>query len=177
MDGMKPPIHLNNKDIQYWAKRYATRGGHRGYGMNAFKGQIFQKGRGRQRGDGRIGDFFKQYGMPLLKYLGNRGAASALSVGSDLLAGENPKESFKKRGKRLAQDIASDVADRATTFAQTGKGRKRRRGKKSPKTNHIAYRKTRKNKKTRIKKPKVPKRRKRTSKRKSRRINDSVKFY
>ena len=136
MDGIKPPIHFDNKEIQFWVRRYANKRGHRGYGMNAFKGDPFQKGRGRHRGEGLIGDLFKKFGVPLFKYLGRKGATSALDIGSDLLSGESPGEAFKKRGKRLAQDIASDVADRATTFAQTGKGRRRRRGKRSPKKKH-----------------------------------------
>lgn len=115
------PITFSNKEIEFWTKIYNDRVKNQtGEGMvKTFKGKQFMKGEGFR-------EFMKTYAFPILKYFGKRGASSLMDFGSDVIAGENVKESLKKRGKSLAQTIASDVGDRATRFAQTGKGRRKR---------------------------------------------------
>lgn len=103
---IKPPIHFNKNDVANWTKHYRVARTKFGGKLRGFKGSPFQ------RGDGKVFDFFKSvFGYPVVSYLGRKGATAAIDVGSDILSGENVKEAFKKRGKSLAKDIASDVAD------------------------------------------------------------------
>jgi len=92
-----------------------------GSGIGGFQGVRFQ------RGGGFFGNLFRSTIMPLLKYLGPKILKTGVSVASDAIAGENVLSSLKSHGKEAARDIASDVGDRVTRFAQTGTGRKRKR--------------------------------------------------
>ena len=92
-----------------------------GSGIGGFQGSRFQKGHGF------FGNMFKGAILPLLKYLGPKAVGLGAEVAKDALSGENVVESIKSRGKRTARTIASDLSDRATQFAQTGRGRKRRK--------------------------------------------------
>ena len=153
---VKPPIHFDRAAIKMWHDHFSRNNIKQGRGMKQFfKGNPFQRPR-VQEGEGFIGDLFKQFGLPIITYLGRKGASSAIDLGTDLLAGENVKKSFKRRGKQLAQNIASDVAERATRFAQTGTGRRRTRRNK----HKTAVRKSKAQKKPRIKKRRVPRRKK-----------------
>src|SRR5260370_5055707 len=119
------PIHFTNENSQVWKNYYINRS-KSGNGLPGFRGYEFQKG------DGFWGSLFSKV-FPIVKYLGKKGAQTLLKVGADALGGDNVVESLKKQGKTTARDMASDVAERATTFAQTGKGRKKRRKTKSTK--------------------------------------------
>ena len=92
-----------------------------GSGIGGFQGVRFQ------RGGGFFGNLFRSTIMPLLKYLGPKILKTGVSVASHAIAGENVLSSLKSHGKEAARDIASDVGDRVTRFAQTGNGRKRKR--------------------------------------------------
>jgi len=92
-----------------------------GSGIGGFQGTRFQ------RGGGFFGNLFRNTIMPLLKYLGPKILKTGASVASDAIAGENVLSSLKTHGKEAARDIAADAGMRATRFAQTGTGRKRRR--------------------------------------------------
>jgi hypothetical protein len=148
---VKPPIHFDRATIKLWQDHFSRNSIKHGRGMRQqfFKGNPFQRPR-LQDGEGFLGDLFKQFGLPIITYLGRKGASSAIELGQDLLAGENVKKSLKRRSKQLAQNIASDVAERATRFAQSGSGKKK--GNK----NKIVLRNTKSNKKPKIKKPKEP---------------------
>ena len=97
-----------------------------GSGIGGFQGVRFQ------RGQGFFGNIFKSAIMPLLKYLGPKLLKTGASVASDAISGENVLQSLKTHGKSAARDIASDVGERAVRFAQTGRGRKRRRSVSKP---------------------------------------------
>jgi len=100
--------------------------------------------------------------MPILKYLGKKAINTGMGVAQDAIAGENVLQSTKRNLKRSAQDIAADIGERAIRFAQTGKGRKRRRMKKKKlevKSRFVSN----------LKKVRKVKRRKTTSKRKRKR--------
>jgi hypothetical protein len=94
-----------------------------GSGLAGFEGVRFQKGAG-------IFGFLKSAFMPLLRYIGPKLFETGSAIASDIIGGENWKESVKTRTKKQAQNIAGDVSDRALRFAQTGTGRKRRYKKK-----------------------------------------------
>jgi len=119
----KNPVHFSNENSQVWKNYYVSRS-QSGNGLPGFRGYEFQKG------GGFWGNLFSKV-LPIVKYLGKKGAQTLLRVGADAVAGDNVVESLKKQGKVTAQDIAHDVADRATTYAQTGKGRKRQRRQKT----------------------------------------------
>lgn len=102
-----------------------------GSGISGFQGVRFQ------RGQGFFGNIFKSAILPLLKYLGPKILNTGASIASDAIEGENVMSSLKKRGKAAAMQMSGDVANRALKFAQTGKGRKRRR-----KTNKIIRKRT-----------------------------------
>ena len=92
-----------------------------GSGIGGFQGVRFQ------RGQGFFGNFFRNAVMPLLKYLGPKILKTGTSIASDAIAGENVLQSLKTHGKEAARDIASDVGDRVTRFAQTGTGNRKRK--------------------------------------------------
>jgi len=127
-----------DEPVNLWTKYY-TQQAITGYGINGFYGDIYQ------RGDGLWGDLFRKIALPVIKYLGRKGASTLIKAGGDALAGENFVNSLKKHGKATAQDIVSDTADRATTFLQTGKGRQlKRRKRKLNTTKSIKSKRSRK---------------------------------
>jgi hypothetical protein len=96
-----------------------------GSGLAGYKGVRFQ------RGNGLFTDIFKNALMPILRYLGKRTLETGTGIYEDAIKGENILQSTKKRFKKTAQEIAGDVAERATRFAQTGEGRKKQRGRRA----------------------------------------------
>lgn len=114
------PIHFTKETSAVWSKYY-TGQSRAGSGIPGYYGDIYQ------RGNGLWGNIFRKFALPVVKYFGKKAATSLVKAGSDALSGENFVESLKKRGKETAKDIVSDAAERATTYLQTGKGRRRRR--------------------------------------------------
>ena len=120
---------------------------------NTYGGYQYQRGHGFSSA---FSSLFQNILKPLGIYLGKRALSTGMDIGGDVMSGQNFASSAKKRLKSAGNQIISDAADRAKTFAQTGKGRRRRR------------RKTKKiNKKVIVKKSKPQKRKRRRSKKKS----------
>jgi len=111
-----------------------------GSGIGGFQGARFQ------RGQGFFGNVFKSAILPLLKYIGPKLLSTGVSAATDAIGGENFLDSLKTRGKTTARNIASDAGERAMRFAQTGRGRKRRRAVSKNKTIKPAVKRRRKQK-------------------------------
>jgi hypothetical protein len=122
------PIHFDKDASAVWIKYY-TGQSRSGSGIPGYYGDIYQ------RGSGIWGTLFRKLALPVIKYFGKKGASTLVKAGSAALSGENFVESLKKHGKEAATDIVSDAAKRATTFIQTGKGKKRSRKPKKNKRN------------------------------------------
>jgi hypothetical protein len=86
-------------------------------------------------------------------YLGKKALSTGMSIGGDILQGENLKESAKKRLKSAGKEVLIDGAERVKKFAQTGSGKKRRR--RTRKRKIIKPKIKRKNKKKAITKKKT----------------------
>ena len=80
-----------------------------------------------QRGKGKLGDLWRNQGLPFLKYLGRNAFNAGTDIASDFINGEPLTHAIKTRGKRKMREMAGDLANRAEVFRQTGRGRKRRR--------------------------------------------------
>lgn len=116
---------MSNPYIEYYRNQA-------GSGLAGYSGYKFQ------RGHGFFGNIFQHILKPLGQYFGKQALSTGIGIGSDILGGENLKESAKKRLKMTGENVLNDAVKRATKFAQTGKGRKRRRRrKKSKKINKI----------------------------------------
>ena len=137
-----------NPYIHYYSQQAGT-------GIAGFQGVRFQ------RGAGFFGNIFRSAILPVLKYFGKTALNTGVQVAGDAIGGENVLESLRNRGKQAARTIANDAAERATRFAQTGTG-KRRRSKRVAKS----IKKRRRTQKSSTKKLKV-KRRRRSSKSKN----------
>jgi hypothetical protein len=111
-----------------------------GNGLAGFEGDRYQKGSG----------FFSslwKFLAPGAKLLGRKFLGHAADLGSDILKGEDFKESAKKRLKLAGKDVLNEAVERAKSFAQNGSGtRRKRRTKRSKKSK--PKRKTSKKKKT-----------------------------
>jgi hypothetical protein len=110
-----------------------------GNGLAGFEGDRYQKGSG----------FFSslwKFIAPGAKLLGKRFLGHAADFGSDILKGEDFKESAKKRLKLAGKDVLNEAVERARSFAQKGSGRKRRRRTKRSKLT-VSKKKTTKSKK------------------------------
>jgi len=101
-----------------------------------------------QKGGGFFGSLFSNIIKPLGKYFGKQLLSTGVSVGTDILRGENVKESALRGLKNAKKTVLSDAADRLKTYAQTGKGRKqkRRRRTKRKQSNKKAGKRRKKNK-------------------------------
>src|SRR5271165_5266492 len=97
-----------------------------GNGLAGFEGDRYQKGSG----------FFSslwKFLAPGAKLLGRKFLGHAADLGSDILKGEDFKESAKKRLKLAGKDVLNEAVERAKSFAQKGSGRRRKRRTKSSK--------------------------------------------
>jgi hypothetical protein len=120
-----------------------------GSGISSFQGTRFQRGRGF------FSNIFKNAIVPLVKFLGPKVLKTGFDIVNDVSRGEPIVSAVKKRGKRVAQELADDAAERLHTFAQTGQGGKRRkttrktkrRVKRARQTNKVSKR-TKKNTKS-----------------------------
>ena len=111
-----------------------------------------------QKGGGFFGNLWNII-KPIGKYFGKQILSTGVSVGKDILNGENVKESALRGLKNAKKTVLSDAADRLKTYAQTGEGRRRKRRRRTkPKQNNRKKAEKRKNKnKINIKPKKVKK--------------------
>lgn len=88
-----------------------------------------------QRGHGFFGRLLSGTVLPILKYLGKKALNTGVGIGSDIIQGENLKNSMKKRLKTTGFDIADDAYNRLQNYKQKGTGRRRRKNYKKKKSN------------------------------------------
>ena len=91
-----------------------------GTGITGYSGIRYQKGHGF------FGKIFSSAVLPILKYLGKKALSTGVSVGADVLQGENLKKTMKKRLKSTGLDIAEDALEKLRNYKQTGSGKRRR---------------------------------------------------
>ena len=108
---------------KYYEEIYTNQAG-TGISMIPFQGYKYQRGHGFFSS---IWKFINPLIKPLGKYLGKQALSTGMAIGTDVLKGENIKASAKKRLKETRSQVLNDAIDRAKLFAQTGKGRRRRR--------------------------------------------------
>jgi hypothetical protein len=89
-----------------------------GTGIAGFAGVRYQKGHGF------FGRLLSQAILPILKYLGKKAVNTGVNIGTDILQGENFKDSIKKRMKSTGFDIAEEALEKVKK--QRGSGRKRK---------------------------------------------------
>lgn len=118
-----------------YLQQYYTNQAHTGHG-GAFAGQLWQKGGARvyagrpwQEGSGFWSSLWRM-AKPLLKYVGKEAVATGVNVGTDYLTGTPMKEAVVNRGKERTAKVVNDAAT-AATKRLTGKGRRRKAGKRS----------------------------------------------
>lgn len=97
------------------------------YKNQAGTGMVVYEGNQFQRGHGFFGTFFANILKPLFKYLGRESLKTGVNVGSDLLQGDNFKESLKKNMKLTGNRILDDGTRKVKGLIQKGKGRRRKR--------------------------------------------------
>ena len=95
-----------------------------GSGIAGFSGVKYQ------RGHGFFGKIFSGAVLPILKYLGKKALNTGVGIGSDIIQGENLKQSMKKRIKKTGFDIADDAYNKLQNYKQKGSGKRRRRRKR-----------------------------------------------
>jgi hypothetical protein len=98
-----------------------------GNGLTFFEGQRYQ------RGHGFFGSIFRNILKPLGRYLGKQALQTGVSIGSDILQGDNIKDTLKKNMKSTSNKVLDDAITRVKKFAQTGSGRKRKLRKRKAK--------------------------------------------
>jgi len=91
-----------------------------GTGITGYSGIRYQKGHGF------FGKIFSSAVLPILKYLGKKALSTGVSIGADVLQGENLKKTMKKRLKSTGLDIAEDALEKLRNYKQTGSGKRRR---------------------------------------------------
>jgi len=132
-----------------------------GSGLTGFEGVRYQRGSG----------FFSRLAsrtlLPLLKFLGKRVLSGGVNLASDVLAGQNFKDSVKQRLRETGKNVATDALNYANeTVFQTGSGRNRmpRRRRRTMTGRFVKSRKRRssshRKRRTATTRAKAPKRRK-----------------
>lgn len=116
-------------------------------GGNIYEGPLWQSGgairgyagRDIQYGSGlrSFGRAIMRYAKPILKYLGQQGLKTGVSIGSDVLSGNDVQESIKTRMKESGAAIIDDTAA-VVKKKLTGRGMARRRRTYRKKTNKKA---------------------------------------
>jgi len=96
-----------------------------GTGLTAFEGIQYQ------RGHGFFGDFWSNYLKPLGKYLGKKALGTVANIGTEIIDGENVVQTLKSNLKKAGREVYDDGVERTKKFIQTGKGRRKRRIKKT----------------------------------------------
>jgi hypothetical protein len=91
-----------------------------GTGITGYSGIRYQKGHGF------FGKIFSSAVLPILKYLGKKALSTGVSIGADVLQGENLKKTMKKRIKSTGLDIAEDALEKLRNYKQTGSGKRRK---------------------------------------------------
>ena len=122
-----------------------------GSGLTAFQGYKYQ------RGHGFFGNAFRNILKPLGLYLGKNLLKSGVSIGNDLISGQNFKESLKNRLIESGENILSDSAERLKNYRQTGKGKKRKKSKKNKKSTKKSSKKIKSKRKIKKQKLKIKK--------------------
>ena len=166
-----------------------------GHGLTGFEGNDFQRGHGLtgfeglrfQKGHGLWSNLFR-FIKPAFKWIGKRALETGVGVATDVLAGDNLKESARKHLKTQAQNVvekatdkSKELADKLTVKAmkfikQKGKGRRRRRAKrKAPVLRRVGRPRKLGRKKTKNVQCKR-RRRRRTTKRRTSRATESFDF-
>jgi len=86
--------------------------------IRIFKGFPYQRGYG-------IGSTIRRFGVPLLQFLGRHLLSTGMSIGSDILAQKNIKESLKQRVKEGSKSAAKEGLSRLSSLVdQAGSGRR-----------------------------------------------------
>src|SRR5688572_16510259 len=88
-----------------------------GNGISEFSGMDFQRGYGWASIGNIFGKLYRSLVVPAAKYLGKKVLSTGVDVGKDALAGENVKESAKKRFNEMLDNIKE----------QKGAGRRKKR--------------------------------------------------
>ena len=149
------------------------------YRNQAGSGVTVYEGLQYQRGHGFFGTLFSNVIKPLTKYFGKRALETGVKVGSDVLEGEDFKDSLKKNFKLTGNRVLDDGVEKLKKFTQSGSGRRRRRRKpklvamlkklhikgKKKKSKSFKKKLSKKTKQKKSKKPKVSKKRKKSKKR------------
>ena len=78
-----------------------------------------------QKGHGFFGKIFSSAVLPILKYLGKKSLSTGVSVGADVLQGENLKKTMKKSLKSTGLHIAEDALEKLRNYKQSGSGKRR----------------------------------------------------
>ena len=91
-----------------------------GTGITGYSGIRYQKGHGF------FGKIFSSAVLPILKYLGKKALSTGVSVGADVLQGENLNKTTKKRLKSTGLDIAEDALEKLRNYKQSRSGKRRR---------------------------------------------------
>lgn len=153
---------MSNPYLEYYTNQA-------GSGLAGFQGYKYQ------RGHGFFGNLFNYILKPLGKYFGKQALSTGVAIGQDVLSGENFKESAKKQLKTTGSNVLTDAVGRAKKFAQTGRGKRRRRrkGKVSSKLALLSIKPKSKRRK-RVKRKKTTK--KKSVKRKSSKRKQRIKF-
>lgn len=138
-----------------------------GSGLTAYEGLPYQ------RGHGFFGNLFSSIIKPLGRWLLPRALDAGGKIGADLMRGENVGQSLKRHLADTAGEALDAGAARAKKFLQTGQGVRRRRtrkrkAKKSTKSQFTQLMQSFKKKKRSSKKRKSSKKKKRTSRKKKR---------
>jgi hypothetical protein len=119
-----------------------------GTGLPGFQGIRYQ------RGDGFFSallPFFKSL-LPALGKIGQRALPSAVNLASDIISGENVKQSALSRLKEAGRDVLDETGKQLNLRFQGGSGRRRKRrkinkiNKNSNKVKKIRKRKTKRTK-------------------------------
>lgn len=98
-----------------------------GGAIRGYAGKDYQYGSGL----GSFGRTLMRWAVPILKYLGSEGLQAGVNVGNDILAGQDVKDSIKRRAKESGTKIAADAVG-AVTKKLRGSGMARKRRRKMP---------------------------------------------
>ena len=110
-------MYFSNADLRDYYVRQA------GSALRVFKGAR------SQAGNGIFSNFFRKYGIDLLKFIGKRTFAPLKEAGEAIFVNKtDPKEAIKRGFKQSARNLALGAIDSAKDkISQLGTGRRRRR--------------------------------------------------
>ena len=115
----------NDCDFQRY---YQSQAGSGLSNIRIYKGFPYQRGYG-------IGTVMKRFGIPLLEFLGKHLLSTGMSIGSDILAKKNIRDSVRQRLKDGSKSAVKDGLSKLSTLVdQAGSGRKVYKRRKITKT-------------------------------------------